>query len=411
VNRKVLSFLFLATIFFIKVSAQQQAVVISPIANLSLRPLQRTYKEKDIASVYDALAIASVGEISLCRRVHQLLFNETVTVVKEQEQEVLIEISSLYPAISCNNPHVSTKSYWIPKKHLKFLTAEDFKNSHFPKSIDTKNPYDETTHRQTVALLLPIYDPVTQKTYSAGTRFIYTKKQTSQNYWFVYVYDSNDNREKIITLPSSICIAPNILKTTEEKIKMFVELLKVWTYKDIKEKIPFVWGGCSIRDFCIPENFNITKFNATSAIQIKAYEREENSIPYSGLDSSGLILRAAQICGIPYFCKNSTTCRKHLRPLKENEAVEKGDIIWLPRYICAISSVENNKVVCARGYDPGFGFVDESDLSDLFAQVSTYEQLLEYHTSEKPILVKRRDGSTKQFGQVVILKLSSCWDN
>jgi len=55
--------------------------------------------------------------------------------------------------------------------------------------------------------------------------------------------------------------------------------------------------------------------------------KANQEIAYSGFDASGLILRAAQIAGLPYFYKNSTTALANLHAVLPARLPKEGDIL------------------------------------------------------------------------------------
>lgn len=123
-----------------------------------------------------------------------------------------------------------------------------------------------------------------------------------------------------------------------------------------------------------------------------------------------MILRGAQLCGIPYFFKNSTTLAQNLTPLQKNEDLENGDLIWFLGHVIIISDVKNNLVVEARGYEHSYGRVHEASLKTQFNNISTYEDLKKAYLEHIPLERLNLQGIVaKEIPTFKLLKLKSVW--
>ena len=130
--------------------------------------------------------------------------------------------------------------------------------------------------------------------------------------------------------------------------------------------IPYVWGGFSFTD----------TIKTTSCFLLK----DETTSPKTGLDCVGIIARVAQIYGIPYFYKNTTTIKQCLTPLARNSKLMTGDIIWVPGHVMIVADLTNHTLIEARGYDHGYGKVQEIPLNEEFKGINTYRDLIDaYH--------------------------------
>lgn len=93
------------------------------------------------------------------------------------------------------------------------------------------------------------------------------------------------------------------------------------------------------------------------------------------MDCSCLVLRAAQIAGLPYYFKNTTTLVKNLNDVPENESLEEGDLIWFPGHVMIISDLEKHELVDAVSYSSGHGILRSTPLAGFFEGITTYDQL------------------------------------
>jgi hypothetical protein len=131
-----------------------------------------------------------------------------------------------------------------------------------------------------------------------------------------------------------------------------------------------------------------------------------NQLP--GFDCAGLILRAAQCCGIPFFFKNSTTIAHYMRPLQPNETIEEGDILWIYGHVMVVADIRRNTIVEARSHYHGFGKVHEIPLHQEFKGMNTFEDLRKAFFNKQGL--ERLDASgnvVQKITQFKILKFSS----
>ena len=122
-------------------------------------------------------------------------------------------------------------------------------------------------------------------------------------------------------------------------------------------------------------------------------------------------MRAAQICGIPYAYKNTITAAKNLRKIDTFETVQEGDLLWVPGGLLVISDIAHNRILGVLGYQFGYGKIVELKLSQLFNDITTYEELLENYRAHKPLQTKKADGTlSRTIPTYKILKLKSVWE-
>lgn len=384
-------FIFFNKIHSIIYNIPQRAICIAPVVDLLNNSVQLTKPNEDTKNIYSKIPYSPENESNelaylTCLRVHQALFNEEVEIIEELDHEIKIIINTAFYYISRNN--FKKNSYWALKSNFKKLNecAESkIDLSKVPQTIDcNKTDYDELPKQKTIIIKLPFFDIVTNKIYSVGTRFVY--KDADENSYTIFIYDPKNN--KIIETKISKKICSEFQKASNpQKIKDFVNLLKLWTYVN-KKPIPYVWGGSSMQ-------------------QLSNYDNKLR-LPYSGFDCSGLILRAAQICRIPYFFKDCLTINKHLNALTKEDKIQEGDLIWFCGHIIIISDTQKNLCIEARGYCSGHGILHEIALGKIFKGINTFEQLKEHHLNESTIeLINKAGKVSRVLNKFRILKLNS----
>jgi hypothetical protein len=276
-------------------------------------------------------------------------------------------------------------------------------------SLDTiPSPLDAdrtmTTPRNTVTLQSPWYDPVSQQTFSVGTRFVKANEQLSSDNGMVSVMILDPQQFIFMPteIPKKVC-APHYFANNQEKIAHFVALIRHWAtaYNGF---IPYVFGGCSFT------NTAHAPFTARHVDkETKIYEIADTQTPKTGMDCAGLVARAAQVCDIPYFLKNTATLARHLHAV-QHDGFSEGDLIWIPGHVMVISDIKNNLLVEARGYDHGYGKVQEIELKKVFKDIATYDDLHYAHMQKIPLRRMDKQGTIREtFPEWKVLKLSSVW--
>ncbi|MDR3646882.1 MAG: hypothetical protein P4L22_05080 [Candidatus Babeliales bacterium] len=374
-----------------------KAVCIVPVADLigfSYKALTPNTQDQ-----YRKIALSGYKGNLNCVRDHQLLFNETIEILEEHDEEVKINIFNAFV-----QDYATT--YWALKEN--FINAELLDHTKIPTQIDFRNTNFAQPYTNLVTLILPFKDSKTDKTYSAGTRFIYKSKDNTSYIIYTYNTELKDFTESIVS--KDICLESQEVDKSE-KIKKFVKLLKLWTNLEDNQIVPFAWGGCSLIDKVKNNEFVLTDGTNLNNEPIQHWTREElTRKPYSGFDASGLILRAAQICEIPYFYKNTVTASKFLKSLTPEDTLQLGDIIWFAGYLAAISDIKNNLVIGGRGYQHGYGKIIEQPLNHLFKDVNNFSQLLEAYYNQTPLENIDKNGQdNRTVKEFKILKLESCW--
>ena len=395
---------FLFSLFTLNSSFARQAVCIVPIADLCITPIEENNLADSTQEAYSLIPISwgkKAEDQKVCPRGHQLLFNEVVSIIEEKDPEVLIDIPNI--AYEKLRDTQSRTSYWILKKNLLELDQfpQEFKDL-FPAPLSK----EKTIYENVVTLKLPFFDPNTQKTYSAGTRFAIADH--IDDIFVVYLYDTELQKMSFTKIPEEYCFISKA-ESNQDMIKNFIGILKLWTQQGT---IPLVWGGSSfthyVKDSDYYEKFMITPANITYGYWERLTETER---PFAGFDASGLIYRAAQICGLPLYYRNTYTIAKYLRPMAQNEDIEEGDLVKVPGGMFIISDIKENKLITALGYSGNYGCILELALPQFLSGIENYDQLVAAYHAQQNINTLRPDGSIwNENMPFTILKLSSIWD-
>lgn len=212
------------------------------------------------------------------------------------------------------------------------------------------------------------------------------------------------------TLPVKLCLASNAY-TAQERIDLFIALIRSWiTRNGAKGHIPYVWGGTSIVHYTQKAAVPHQKKGITR--MLRWYDTAEQSVSHKmGCDCSGLIFRAAQICGIPYFFKNSYTTTCYIPPLGMYDTLRAGDIIWVPGHVMIVADVTHNTLFEQRSYDHGYGKLHEIPLKKVFQGITTYQELVHAYHTKAPLWRIDSSGVVRdKFESWKILPLARVWD-
>lgn len=320
----------------------------------------------------------------------QLLFNELVEVLESTDNYLLVELPN---SLCYNRKHDRIECIvWVHKNTLlpiSVLDQQGISLNSIPPAIHFTFKSLAQCSAHLVTLIRPFDDPVTQQRYSAGTRFVRKSELDTQEYYAVMIIDHAAIELKTTYIPIT---SGHIYeeKSHEELIDDFITLIRCWSHQE-PLWIPYVWGGGSFM-----------------------YAVDENSIhPYAvycGYDCSSLILRAAQICGIPYCLRDSTTINKVFKPLDGTGSPHNGDIIWLPGHVMIITSVEHNLLAQARGYGSGYGKTYESELCAMFEGIIAYADLMEAYRTKQPLRLLNHQGQAyREVSKFKIFPLAQIW--
>lgn len=380
-----------------------------PVADFLAQPVRVSDKQKVMAT-YQQLPFSTDKSID-CPRVHQGRFNERVLILKKYNHQVCIAFPGAFYGTS---EGLLYNYYWtleqnvaslapLKKKGMDIFVPPSPTYSQLPASLQTasvfllsrmpgtalfKNQIPDHTKvsisdQKVVTLIAPFFDRLHKITYSAGTRFVVANVKNSALYYTVHVYNAHKNRLVQLQIPKRYCLLNSARSTTKQR-RLFVSLLKQWAH--YYPPIPYVWGGSTL-------------LGNTKKQIIKA-----------GFDCAGIIWLAAYCVGIPLLLKNSTALSYYLNQLEPTSTLHIGDIIWFPGHVIVVSDLKRNLAVEARGYNHGYGKVQEIALGDLFKNITTYTDLLKAYANKTPL---ERLNSNKKVVQIIrefkILDLMSAW--
>jgi len=362
-----------------------EAVVISPVADLLMYPINEFSKKYYHGLTYEQIPIS--GTPVSCPRLHQLLANATVTVIKEMNDEVKVIIPHLV-CILKNGSRLS--GYWMRKKDL--MPLNDIPNAAcvIPEPISMENP----APAQSVTLAQPWVEPITNTHFCVGTRFMSPGKE-GKNY-IIAVFDPIQKRYVKALCPIKKCMAPPVKDSVAQRNQMLA-LLRSWISK--KTFIPYAFGGCSIcTSIQEPTKAHEKQMLLITGESEPYYEwaGHEKQYPKTGIDCSHLVLLAARMCGIPYECKNSLAAFTLLRPVTAQDPLEQGDIIWIDKHLMIVADLTRNTLIEARSYESGYGKVHEIPLYEEFNGIKTYAQLMECYLNNIDIERLNKDGSVQK---------------
>lgn len=393
-------------------TTNRPAMVRVPVADLVGAPIQTFKLAKTIKDSYAKIAYCGVAPIPTqgTPRIHQLLLHELVEIVSEDGDEVCIIIPQLF--FITQEHHKPQAMYWTLKKNLisleKLGVNKDNLNK-IPQSPSYKNPQEINRAVNQVALTKPFFDPITQQTLSAGTRFVIDISKKLDQHTALFVYDPKISRFKTSFIPNNR-LMPIHPRSMQQAINCFVSLLKQWAHCH-NGPIPYVWGGSSFTH-CCNHPFKESKKRLANGIRIGVYDRPEcTEHPMTGFDCAGIISRAAQMCGIPYFFKNTYTLAHYLKSLSIDMHLQEGDLIWIPGHVMVVSDIKNNKIIEARGYSSNYGIVHEIPLREIFKDIKTYDDLIKAYHHQIPLTrLNKEQQEVEEIKRYKILKLSSAWD-
>lgn len=380
------------------------AIIISPVADCVNEPMS-ALQRKVPSLTYQNMPICARGTSYICPRIHQLLFNQQITVLEEVKNEVKVRVPHMYFQIPGTTEKFNI--FWLQKKDI--VLVEDLKKKNiqldfFPSLIEQITGKKNKPTPTTITLIVPFFDHVNRRLFSAGTKFVTAKKQpSSSTHIKAYAFNPKTYTIEYLNIPKKNVIATNKLTQNEHQM-MFVRILKKWT--QAPGSFPYVWGGCSL-------GFNYKKH----AIHKKYLLGKEyyhvpcpKNYPFMGVDCSGMIWLAAYISGLPFPYKNSATIKQNLRHLAPHEKIEAGDILWIPGHVMVVADIKHNTLFEARHYSAGYGKLHELPLASMFKDISTYQDLQLTWQYKKPLaLLNSKQCVSHTIKDFAILKLSSIW--
>ncbi len=384
----------------------ERGVVIVSVADLVGQPLATFYPSQIAEISYKTLPWSCYrSHYEANARLHQLLFHEQVKIIERRGNEVCVEVPHVYYTTP-NNPLPQTQ-YWTHAKNilsLSNLSAHGIDICKLPPPINFRNDVSQK-NAAIISLIKPWHDQNTGITFSAGTRFLKTVKQPKTGMVVVYALNPHSGIMKQLSLPCS-AVYNTCSKTMRQKTKDFISILRKWA-TNYRGCIPYVLGGCSYTEVHDKNIFKVQRSHLTMH-PLLYYNRPITRAVKTGFDCSNLILRAAQIVGIPYYFKNTYTLSDILRPLSSKDTIIEGDLIWMPGHVIIISDIKKNLIIEAHSYDGGYGRIHEMPLAKIFKNIYTFAELQTAYNSQKELQRLASNGRIQQtYKQFKILKLAA----
>ncbi len=318
-----------------------------------------------------------------CPRAHQGLFNEVLDCIQEQDGYVQIAYG-----------HVTYKTdgtpstFWTYADGVKPLA--EFEKADLALAI----PHPEYAQEPTIVLTYP------WKNFSLGTRLRHLPQYDTADMYAVVWPDYAKNEVAVDFVPREDALQ-EIKQDAQSTRQRFVALINGLINRVEKSGennvIPYVWGGSSFLKPYRQDNFYKDD---------GVWHRDEMRNPYTGYDCSELIMRMAQIAGINFPWKTTSAIKHAQRKLTRDDQLEAGDIIWVQGHVMAVSNIERNEMIEARGYGAGYGCVHRITLDNVFVEVKNYSDLLERYYADQTITFKDKQGvPSKKSNAFLLLKL------
>lgn len=367
-------FLLMLNSIFFSVMSIEVGYVCVPVADLVAQPFKEN-AGASIAEQYDALVLSPERGKKVCLRVHQALFNERVLILGSENQQLYVELTHCCvqsaPYRERKPVRVWTRADWIVSENE--LSSLGIESSLFAP-VEYQKP-SSLCDKNVITLVAPWHDSISGYTYSAGTRFVVHEQSSSEGF-IVAFYNHRLQHHVISVIPQSLALCSSAIA---EKRSAFIALLRFWC--SLEGVIPFVWGGASFVTSC-DGNFLLHEQNSKESY----WERPSlTQRPYCGFDAATLILRAAQIVGIPYFCLNSMTILNSLPLLQRGDSLEEGDIVWAPGYVGIVGTLQNNEIIEMQGYSRGYGTLHALPLQKRYKDIYTWDDFLYWYDRSLPL--------------------------
>ena len=226
----------------------------------------------------------------------------------------------------------------------------------------------------------------------------------------VIAYAIHPHTQQLVTMaiPTTHCIIHQ-KNSTSTIHNRYAKLLKEWAHAP--GTIAYVWGGSSL----VPTNHTDQYKEIAVSVHgqpASAYEYINTAKQYkTGFDCSGLILRATQTAGLPYYFRNTTTLATYLKPVTQVTDLKEGDLIWIPGHVMAIGDLKAHTIIEARHYSHGYGKLHEIKLNKEFKDIDTFTDLFNAIAHGKPLYRLNKQGeSVDVIRQAKILAVDSCWN-
>ena len=372
------------------------AVCIVPVADLLSQKFSIT-GQHNLEEKYALLPLSEKQPVCFCCRATQLLFNERVTIIEQSGEQSYVETPFWYlKNSSFKTPSPRNNRFWTLTRNLKPLskiTPEE--NAAIPPTNL------EESLEKVVTLTLPWQCAATRTSYSAGTQFVLTGQE--KNKYQIKIYNSVKSELINSDLPKKLCVLTK-KRTDEQKRELFLTTVQRWA-QGIPHSIPYVLGGASILDTCNAPAFTEKKL-VVGKTKTTAFIRSECiATPHTGVDCAGLIRLACKIAGIPLSATNSKSIASSLSGLAPTAVVQNGDILFWRGHAAIISDTKQGLLIEARGYEHGYGLVQEIPYSHELQGIDTTNKLTNAYFKRRSVQRLDIKGYRETITDLTILSL------
>ncbi len=360
--------------------APQKGICIVPVADL-LSQKVIPQAGQSVLDCYQAIPLSENPPLKLCTRVTQLLYNQEVTILGKEKGQLYIETPYWHlkkPTSSC--PSSKNDRFWTLASNIKPLSALTQE-----EQTTIPDPVRSHSKRPTIILKNPFECPQTGLTYSVGTRFVITQEDDAA--YTVSLYDLTEKEMVTCNIPASLCIK-EVPLSPKEKRTLFVKMIREWAHPH-NGFIPYVLGGTSIGKLPADDRFIEKKVGNFFLPSIIHKRPTYTDYPYNGVDCIGLIRLASLVSGTPLYATNSTSLSSILQKLPAGSLPENGDLVYWKGHMAIISDVDKGLLIEARGYNHGYGIVQEIPYQEQFHLIHTTDDLVK--ASHKHSLLGRFD--------------------
>lgn len=381
------SFIFIFILNIAHRSHAELALIVAPVADLISAPAKHFNPKISPTKFYEQIPLSPVNpgkNLNAGPRLHQALFNEIVDILETYQEEVKIRILNAYFLNITTNQ--KTSSFWTLKSNL--VPIKKIPDSQYlPQPIDYHYPNRKIP--QIATLIAPWHH------FSAGTRFKFDPQDGN-----FYIYQPKTNQFIKAKIPKRF-LRFNNQHTHAQLRQSFVDLVQKWATPHHHRSIPYSWGGCSFVDQLPMHKVKIVSKDGLEYYTVAG----KKLVSHTGLDCSGLVLRACQTVGIPYFYKNSSTLAHELPAITPQDELLPGDLIWLPGHVIIITNPAQGLCVEARDYGHGYGKVQQIHISKLFKETANFAQLKAAYHKGTPLTRIDRNGVKRGNYKIKLLKL------
>lgn len=418
-----------------------KAVCVVPVANMFNEylnekkefkgSLTRDLTDAEIRRGYYAV-LASNENNTEFMRIHQLLFNQIVTV---------LEIKGIECKVQCEDHFSQNKegqkpynTYVMLTEHLVFL--DDLPDNALTRYLPTPFIYhDEQSYALTsdvFTLTRPFRDWATGIHFSVGTRFKVVNGHKRLMPGIVEIVDvyrlTPQSSFEIMTIETKYGTfnTPTTPAQAKECIKDFLAAYAT-TMESHKAAATLAFGGSSITRTFNPLDYKKTSFTRPDGYKVKGFNRNQQDAAeiQTGCSMPELRSMAERVCNVPSFIKNTTTLLRLGRRLADNEQLEECDYICAQGYLGTVFSLEENFVVDIKNYMHCDGYAHLESLSKTFQgifindglvityPIHTYDDLVNAYRSKHSLAILDRTGEniivTFKGGEWALIKFSPAY--